>query len=141
MCTKKLAAGTKKGLLLSDSCIIISDMDTTRIQRQIQHLKQQLTALGPMHPGSLGQQYNVCGKPDCRCKDPRHPQKHGPYYQLSFSWRGKSTTRFVRPEQVREMRHKLTRYKRFRELVNKWVDLEVARERAERARKKPGDGH
>jgi hypothetical protein len=116
-------------------------MDTTRIQRQIQHLKQQLTALGPMHPGSLGQQYNVCGKPDCRCKDPRHPQKHGPYYQLSFSWRGKSTTRFVRPEQVREMRHKLTRYKRFRELVNKWVDLEVARERAERARKKPGDGH
>jgi uncharacterized protein YukE len=116
-------------------------MNTTRIQRQIQRLKQQLTELGPMHPGSLGQQYNVCGKPDCRCKAPRHPQKHGPYYQLSFSWRGKSTTRFLRSEQVTEMRQKVARYKRFRELVNEWVDLEVARERAERAREKHAGGN
>jgi hypothetical protein len=116
-------------------------MKTTRIQRQIQRLKQQLTELGPMHPGSLGQQYNVCGKPDCRCKDPRHPQKHGPYYQLSFSWRGKSTTRFVRPEQVTEMRQKVASYKRFRELVNEWVDLEIARERAERESEKHAGGN
>jgi hypothetical protein len=116
-------------------------MNTTHIQRQIQRLKQQLTELGPMHPGSLGQQYNVCGKPDCRCKDPRHPQKHGPYYQLSFSWRGKSTTRFVRSEQVTEMRQKVASYKRFRELVNEWVDLEVARERAERESEKHAGGN
>ncbi len=116
-------------------------MKTLRLQRQIQRLKQQLTALGPMHPGSLSQQYNVCGKPDCRCKDPRHPQKHGPYYQLSFGWRGKSTTRFVRSEQVRAMRQKLARYQRFRELVNAWVDLEVEREQSERAREKPTGGH
>jgi len=111
------------------------------LERQIQRLKQQLTALGPMHPGSLSQQYNVCGKPDCRCKDPRHPQKHGPYYQLSFSWRGKSTTRFVRPEQLRAMRQKVARYQRFRELVNAWVDLEVAREQAERTQEKPTGGN
>jgi hypothetical protein len=116
-------------------------MNTIRIERQIQRLKQQLKKLGPMHPGSLGQQYNVCGKPDCRCKAPRNPQKHGPYYQLSFCWRGKSTTRFVRPEQVREMRRKVASYKRFRELVNEWVDLEVTRERAERAREKHAGGN
>jgi hypothetical protein len=67
-----------------------------------------------------------------RCKDPRRPHKHGPYYQLSFTWRGKSSSRFVRREQVPEMRRKLAHYKRFRELVNRWVDLEVARERTER---------
>jgi hypothetical protein len=120
---------------------MISDMNAACIQRQIQRLKQQLSELGPMHPGSLSQQYNVCGQPDCRCKAPRQPQKHGPYYQLSYTWRGKSTTRFVRPEQVREMQQKLARYKRFRELVNAWVDLEVARERAEGAREKPASGH
>jgi hypothetical protein len=108
-------------------------MNTPQIQRKIERLKRQLVELGAMHPGSLGQQYNVCGKPDCRCKDPRHPQKHGPYYQLSFTWRGKSSTRFVRPGQVAEMRQKVARYKRFRELVNRWVDLEVEREREKRA--------
>ncbi len=116
-------------------------MSTGQIQRQIERLKQQLGRLGAMHPGSLGRQYNVCGKPDCRCKDPRHPQKHGPYYQLSFTWRGKSSSRFVRSEQVAEMRRKLARYKRFRELVNRWVDLEVAREQAEREREKRTSGH
>ncbi|MGC9328602.1 MAG: DUF6788 family protein [Candidatus Hinthialibacter sp.] len=29
-----------------------------------------------MRPGALSQQYNVCGNPRCRCKDPQHPQKH-----------------------------------------------------------------
>ncbi len=125
----------------SDSFVMISVMNTTRIQHQIEHLQKQLTALGPMHPGSLGEQYNVCGKAGCRCKDPKHPQKHGPYYQLSFTWRGKSTTRFVRPEHVVDMQRKVANYKRFRELVNEWVDLEVEREKAERAEEKHAGGN
>ena len=116
-------------------------MNTRQIQRQIERLKQQLVEMGPMHPGSLGRQYNVCGKPDCRCKDPRRPHKHGPYYQLSFTWRGKSSSRFVRSEQVPEMRRKVARYKRFRELVNQWVDLEVEREQAERGQEKHAGGN
>jgi hypothetical protein len=120
---------------------MISVMSTTRIQHQIEHLQKQLTELGPMHPGSLGEQYNVCGKAACRCKDPKKPQKHGPYYQLSYTWRGKSTTRFVRPEHVAEMQQKVANYKRFRELVNEWVDLEVEREQAERAEEKHAGGN
>jgi len=116
-------------------------MSTSRIQRQIERLQQQLTALGPMHPGSLGEQYNVCGKVGCRCKDPQKPQKHGPYYQLSFTWRGKSTTRFVRLGHVAEMQQKVANYQRFRELVNEWVDLEVEREQAERAQEKHAGGN
>jgi len=69
---------------------MISDVKTTQIAHKIAQLKQELAELGPMHPGSLSEQYNVCGKPGCRCKDPKNPQKHGPYYQLSFTWRGKS---------------------------------------------------
>ena len=105
-------------------------MTSTQIQRRIEHLKRQLAALGSMHPGSLGEQYNVCGTPGCRCKDPQDPHKHGPYHQLSYTWRGKSSSRFVRPERVAAMRQKVANYKRFRELVNEWVDLAVEHERA-----------
>jgi hypothetical protein len=79
--------------------------------------------------------------PGCRCKDPQDPRKHGPYYQLSYTWRGKSSSRFVRPEQIAEMRQKVARYKRFRELVNEWVDLAVERERAARAQAKHSHGN
>ena len=61
----------------------------------------------------------------CRCKDSKNPQEHGPYYQLSFTWRGKGPTRFVRTEHLAEVRQKLANYKRFRELTDDWVDLVV----------------
>ena len=115
-------------------------MTPAQIQQRIQQIQAQLGELGPMHPGSLSEQYNICGTPGCQCKDPRHPQKHGPYYQLSYSWRGHSTTRFVRPDQVAGMREKVTNYKRFRELVQEWVDLAVELEREERARAKKRHG-
>ena len=111
---------------------MISEMKNTQIERQIEHLKRQLAELGPMHPGSLSEQYNVCGKPGCRCKDPKNPQKHGPYYQLSFTWRGKSRTRFMRAERLAGMRQKIANYRRFRELTDEWVDLVVEREQQER---------
>lgn len=113
---------------------MISDMNTAQIERKITHLRQQLGELGPMHPGSLSEQYNVCGKPGCRCKDAKNPQKHGPYYQLSFTWRGKGRTRFVRAERLVEVRQKLANYKRFRELTDEWVDLVVELEQQERER-------
>lgn len=125
----------------SDSFAMIQGMSLAEIERRIEAVRHRLSQLGPMHPGSLGEQSNVCGKAGCRCKDPKKPQKHGPYYQLSYTWRGKSTTRFVRPEQVAPMQRKVANYKRFRELVNEWVDLEVERERAERAKEKQAGGH
>lgn len=105
-------------------------MSLPGIERRIEAIKRCLTKLGPMHPGSLSEQYNVCGKPRCRCKDLKKPRRHGPYYQLSFTWRGKSSSRFVRSERVTEIRHRVENYKRFRELVNEWVDLAVDQERA-----------
>ena len=108
--------------------------EPTQIARKIEQLKQQLAELGPIHPGSLSEQYNVCGKSDCRCKDPKDPQKHGPYYHLSFTWRGRSRTLFVRAEHLAEMREKLANYKRFRELTDEWVDLVVELEQQERGR-------
>ena len=112
----------------------------TQVERRIARLHRQLLELEPLHPGSITEQYNVCGQLGCRCKDPKKPQRHGPYYQLSFTWQGKSSTRFLRPEQVEPMRQKVANYKRLRELMNEWVSLGVELERAERARAKERDG-
>ena len=115
-------------------------MTPAQIQRRIQQIQAHLGQLGPMHPGSLSEQYNICGTPGCQCKAPQNPRKHGPYYQLSYTWRGHSSTRFVRPQQVPQMRQKVANYKRFRELVNACVDLAVDLERAERAQAKGRHG-
>jgi hypothetical protein len=115
-------------------------MKLENIQRRINGIKSALTALGPMHPGSLSRQYNVCGTAGCRCKDPKHSRKHGPYHQLSYTWRGKSSSIFVRRERVKTVCGQVENYKRLRELIKEWVDLEMERERLERFRGKRSDG-
>jgi hypothetical protein len=100
---------------------------------RIAEIKRELAELGPLHPGSLSEQYNICGTPGCRCKDPQNPQKHGPYYQLSYGWRGRSSSLFVREERVGLMREKVGNYRRLQGLVREWVDLAMEVERRERA--------
>ena len=96
----------------------------TSLQQRIEKLKQQIAALGDLHPGTLTQQYNVCGSPGCHCKA-TPPIKHGPYHQLSFTRHGKSTSRFVGQQDVTEAQEQLDNYRRLRQLVNDWIDLSV----------------
>lgn len=95
--------------------------------------------LGELRPGSLSKQYNVCGKATCKCKDPEAPQRHGPYYQISYGRKGKSSSAFVRPESLTDIEKQLANYKRLMELVNLWIDLglEHSRIKLEASRKKP----
>ena len=98
------------------------------LERRIATLKAQLMAVGDLQPGSLSEQYNVCGTPGCHCKaDP--PRKHGPYYQVSFTWQGQSKSQFVRREQVARVRQHLRNYQRLRTLVEQWIaaGLELSR--------------
>jgi len=126
-------------LTMADSHYMLSAMKSN-IQSRINEIKRELSDLGPLHPGSVSEQYNICGTPGCHCKDPKNPQKHGPYYQLSYGWRGKSSTLFVRTDQVAAMREKTANYKRMQELVKEWVDLSMELERQERAsQQKHGD--
>ena len=92
------------------------------LETRIQKIKQEIAALGPLRPGTLSQQFNVCGKPGCRCKA-TPPQKHGPYYQLSFTWQGRSSTHFVRREDLKAAEEQLRNYRKLRELVDEWATL------------------
>jgi hypothetical protein len=115
-------------------CESIGMKNTQALQRRIKEIQRELAELGSMRPGSLSEQYNVCGTPGCRCKDPKKPQKHGPYYHLNYTWRGRSRTEFVKAEDVEGVGEQLSNYKRFRALCTEWVDvsLELARLKKEK---------
>ncbi len=110
----------------------------SRLQRRIETIKRGLLALGPLRPGTLPQQYSVCGAPGCRCQA-HPPHKHGPYHQLSYTWRGKSRTRFVRAPELPQVRQQLANYERLRTLLAEWIDtaLEIDRLQRQSARRRP----
>ena len=103
----------------------------TQEERVIGTIKRSLQELGPFLPGSISQQFNVCGNPTCRCKDPKNPQRHGPYYQLSFTVNGRSSTRFIKPAELPEARRRIRRFKRFKLLNARLVEAYIALARSQ----------
>ena len=104
------------------------------LERQIKRIKSELEHLGDLRPGSLSEQYNVCGNPNCRCKE-TPPRKHGPYYQLSFTRKGRSHTKFVKRPHLPEVKKQLKNYARLRSLVDRWIEVssELCQLRLERS--------
>jgi hypothetical protein len=111
----------------------VSSDTEAAIERRIAQIKTELTQLGRLRPGYLSQQYNVCGTPACRCKA-EPPEKHGPYYQISYSWQGKSSSEFVRRENLIAVQQQLRNYARLRILVDEWIGLGLAAAKLERQR-------
>jgi hypothetical protein len=85
-----------------------------RIERKIEAVKTDLVALGPMRPGSLSKQYRL----------PK--EKLRPYYQISYTYRMRSKTEYVRQEDVAALTEETATFKQFKKLVDKWVELELA---------------
>ena len=107
------------------------------LEGRIQRIKAELSKLGELRPGILSKQYNVCGTPGCRCKA-TPPEKHGPYYQLSWSRKRKSATRFVRRPELPTVRGQIKNYQRLQQFVDEWIDasLEICEIRRQQAREK-----
>ena len=97
----------------------------TKEERKVEQIKEKLGKLGPILPGSISEQWNVCGTPKCRCKDPEKPLKHGPYYQLSFTVGGKSSTMFIKKEDLPEVHRRLKRHGQFKTLCTELVQAYV----------------
>jgi hypothetical protein len=108
-----------------------------QLRGRIRKIQEEIGSLGQMRPGSISKQYNVCGNPTCRCKDPKHPQRHGPYYKLSYTWLGRGSTEFVREEDLAETQQQLDSFKRFKALMQEWVgiSIELAHRRREARRR------
>ena len=107
------------------------------LEGRIRRIKAELSRLGELRPGNLSKQYNVCGTPGCRCKA-TPPEKHGPYYQLSWSRKRKSATRFVRRPELRAVRGQIKNYQRLQQLIDEWIaaSLAICEIRRQQAREK-----
>ena len=84
-----------------------------QIERRIARIKEELQTIGPMRPGSLTRQY----------KDPEN--RTGAYWQISYTRQMKSRTEYVRREWVAEVRQRIATHKRFKRLVDQWIDLSI----------------
>ncbi len=84
-----------------------------QIERRIARIKEELQTMGPMRPGSLTRQY----------KDPE--TRAGAYWQISYTRHMKSRTEYVRREWVTEIRKQIATHKRFKRLIDQWVDLGI----------------
>jgi hypothetical protein len=91
----------------------MSEKRLQEIERRIEGIKKELLEIGPMRPGSLTRQY----------KDPK--QRTGAYWQISYTRQMKSRTEYVRREWVKAVRHQIATHKRFKRLVDQWIDLSI----------------
>jgi len=78
---------------------------------QIERVKKQLQELGQMRPGAISRQYRI----------PK--EKKRPFYQISYTHRMKSRSEYLRPENLAAIRKETANFKRFRKLMDRWVDL------------------
>jgi hypothetical protein len=81
------------------------------MKRKIERIKKDLMELGPMRPGSISRQYR------------RPKQKERPFYQISYTHRMRSHSEYVRPENLETLRQEVANFKKFRKLIDRWVDL------------------
>jgi len=95
----------------------MSEKRIQHIERRIERIKEALRHIGPMRPGSLTRQY----------KDPEH--KTGAYWQISYTRQMKSRTEYIRGECAVEVRQQVAMYRRFKRLVDRWVDLSIEHSR------------
>jgi hypothetical protein len=93
----------------------MSEQRMRQIERRIERIKAALTRIGPMRPGSLTRQY----------KD--RTNKSGAYWQISYTRQMKSRTEYVREEWVPEVRRQIAMHKRFKALIDQWIELDIER--------------
>jgi len=91
----------------------MSEKRIQQIERRIDRIKEELKKIGPMRPGSLTRQY----------KDRQN--KTGAFWQISYTRQMKSRTEYVRKEWVAEIRKQIAMHKRFKRLIDQWIDLSI----------------
>lgn len=101
--------------------------DLKQLESEIQKIKNELQDIGEMRPGALTLQYKVPA------------EKKGPFYQLSYTHKMQSRTKYVRPEWVDEISRQIFVYKRFKNLIEKWIDLAIEHSQVKMKRAKPGE--
>lgn len=78
------------------------------LEEKIEKVKKKIMEINNFRPGSLTVQKGARG---------------GSFYQISYTYKGRGRSEFVRPTNVKIVRKQLSNYKEFRKLVDKLIDL------------------
>ena len=122
-----------------------------QIERRIDRIKRALLEIGPMRPGSLTRQYedpqHQAGaywqisytaahyNRDIRRHEHTVNKASSEYYMSLYlcasvyTRQMKSRTEYVRKEYVKEVRRQTVTHKRFKRLVDQWIDLSIEHSR------------
>ena len=95
------------------------------LEAERDRLKEELSQLGDMRPGSLVGRFRKCGKASCHCAQPTS-ESHGPSWSLTRAVEGKTVTKVIPPgSAVEQTKAQIAEYRRFRKLVQKLIELNV----------------
>jgi hypothetical protein len=83
------------------------------MEAEIEEIKQALQCVGPIRPGNLTRQY----------RNPK--EKKMPYWQLSYTYRMKSYTQYVRKDSMEAVRAETENYRKYKALTDRWVELGI----------------
>jgi hypothetical protein len=110
----------------------------TELLARIATIKVEIASLGEIRPGSMTEQFNVCGTPNCRCKDKDNPRKHGPYHQLSYTRNNRRTSEFVRAVDLQAVLQQIADYDHFIAMKDEWIDASIELTKLRRAARQTG---
>jgi|BioPla2DNA2_1021312.scaffolds.fasta_scaffold41564_1 hypothetical protein len=83
------------------------------LEKKIADIRNELAALGPMRPGTLGRQYRD------------REEKSGGFWQISYTHKRRSRSDYLKPEHLEEVKTELENFATFRSLTERWVDLSL----------------
>ena len=89
----------------------------------IDDIKKEILSIGPVLPGSLSKQLMRCGKSNCKCAN--GGKRHGPYWQLSWTVGSKSGSKYVKADQVPEIKERIKNYKKLQSLLNELLNANL----------------
>ena len=89
------------------------------IEKRIKYLKKELIAIENMRPGLLTKQYK------------NSKEKIGGYYQISYTYKMKSKTDYVRKIHIEKLNKEINNCKKFCKLTKEWIDLALQKSKLE----------
>ena len=95
----------------------------TQLLKERERLLRSLASWPPVLRGSIRKHGNRCGRPNCRCKDPKNPVLHGPYHYLSHRYGDKTQSVFLNEVKLHYAREWIANYKRLIKTVYRLSEI------------------
>lgn len=91
-------------------------MTIEQLEKRYQLLQKELGQIGYICSGTIMSLFRKCGKPNCHCQEDPESQ-HGPYYIWTRKEKGRTITRSLSEEKVKQCSQCIQNYERLKEII------------------------